>query len=192
MIMTLVFEVIRYKIITNALLPTVRVRLRVTNQTGKQFNAGVVICDVSLGNVKSQVTDPPYITNSVSMSNAWVNVGNSFEVQFNILFSQEILHRLDKLIAPQEDVRLNLHSYVQIFYLDQQSRIEQTTSDTGLCNFEIKMSDWVKIAYDWGKEMVLVPMSPETHERIKELLKTNKHLKNIDELMNELINLHAK
>ena len=136
--MTLVFEVIRYKIITNALLPTVRVRLRVTNQTGKQFNAGVVICDVSLGNVKSQVTDPPYITSSVSMSNAWVNVGNSFEVQFNILFSQEILHRLDKLIAPQEDVRLNLHLYVQIFYLDQQSRIEQTTSDTGLCNFEIK------------------------------------------------------
>ena len=189
--MALLFEVAHYKIITSALLPMVRIRLRVTNETGKQFSAGMIVCDVYLGKSKSQIADLPYLTTSVSTSNVWVSSGNSFEVQLNIAFSQEILYRLDKIIESQDDVRLNLHPHVQIFYLDQQGKIEQTASDTGICNFEIKMSDWAKIAYDWGKDMVLVPMSPETHETIKELLKTNKHLKNIDELMKELMEIHS-
>ena len=189
--MALLFEVAHYKIITSALLPMVRIRLRVANETGKQFSAGMIVCDVYLGKSKSQIADLPYLTTSVSTSNVWVSSGTSFEVQLNIAFSQEILYRLDKIIESQDDVRLNLHPHVQIFYLDQQGKIEQTASDTGICNFEIKMSDWAKIAYDWGKDMVLVPMSPETHETIKELLKTNKHLKNIDELMKELMEIHS-
>ena len=54
--MGVLFEVIRYKIITNSLLPMVRVRLRVTNDTGALFRAGVVICDVYLG--KSELFSP--------------------------------------------------------------------------------------------------------------------------------------
>ncbi|NMJ86377.1 MAG: hypothetical protein EX285_00785 [Thaumarchaeota archaeon] len=189
--MGVLFEVIRYKIITNSLLPMVRVRLRVTNDTGTLFRAGVVICDVYLGKSESQGGDLPYITSSLSVSDDWVNVGNSFEVQANIVFTQETLYKLDKLISLQEDLRLNLHAQVQIFNLDQQNKIEQTSTERSICNFEIKTSDWAKIAYEWGKEIVLVPMSPNTYERIREILKTSKRLKNIDEAINELMEMHS-
>ena len=125
------------------------------------------------------------------MSDEWVNVGNSFEVQANIVFTQETLYKLDKLISLQEDLRLNLHAQVQIFNLDQQNKIEQTSTERSICNFEIKTSDWAKIAYEWGKEIVLVPMSPNTYERIREILKTSKRLKNIDEAINELMETHS-
>jgi len=188
--MSLGFEVAGYEIRDNALLPSVRVRLRVTNQTSKVFVAGVIICAIHFGKIRNLKL--PYITTATSLSNAYVGIGNSFDVQIDILFTQEILYRLDKLIVSSEDVRLMLYPDVQIFYVDQQSKIEQVAHYAGECNFEIKMSDWAKIAYEWGKEMVLVPMSPKIFEKVKELLKTNRHLKSPADVIDELLNLYTK
>jgi hypothetical protein len=40
--------------------------------------------------------------------------------------------------------------------------------------------------------MVLVPMSPKTNERIKEVMRNSRYLRSIDEVFTELLNRYEK
>ncbi len=187
-------EVAGYSIETNALLPTVNVRLRITNPVGSSAIAVATVCNVYFGKTMSHFQNQQFITTFTAIHSYWVNpnTNTAFEVVIRITFTQEMLYMIEKLKAPQEDLYLTLVPHALFFPIDQQNRTERPNSDSGLCQLDIKMSDWAKIAYEWGKEMTLVPMSPKTHERIKELLKTQKHLRSIDDVINELIDLHTK
>ncbi len=54
------------------------------------------------------------------------------------------------------------------------------------------MSDWAKIAYDWGKEAALMPISPKLYERIKELMRNSKYFTGTDDVIEELLNRYTK
>jgi hypothetical protein len=101
------------------------------------------------------------------------------------------LYRLDKLIAIGQDVSFVVNARIFFTHHEQSDNTTHPGVLQGTNVLEIKSSDWTKISYDWGKDSVLVPMSPKTHEKLKDALRTNKHLKNIDEMIDELLGLHG-
>lgn len=185
-------EVARYDIVKNAILPTLKIKLRSKNQNEKYVYFSSAMCEVRFGKALSGFADLPLVAKVPTHINYWVKGYSDYEFEFDLTLTQEILYKLDKLINSQQDVYFVIKADVQFFYTDQTSKIEQATHDGGECVLDVKMSDWARIAYDWGKEMALMPISPKLFERIHELMRNSKYFKGTDDVIDELLNRYAK
>jgi hypothetical protein len=191
MVISTYLQVARYDL-KKSVLPAIEVRLRSQNQTDKRAFYTAAKCEIYLGRDFS--ANSLLVMKLPAPINEHVHPGNHFEFRFDLIFSQELLYRLDKLVNFQQDVIFTLNCYLQALYLSQESpyRLESAAWQQASCLLEIKMSDWARIAYDWGREMVLVPMLPKTHGRIKEVMANSRYLRSVDEVFAELLNRYAK
>ncbi len=184
-------DVARYRI-KNAILPTIEVQLRTKNQQEKNMHYSAAVCEVYFGKeIPLNHNNSPYITSVPVVIGKWVRGHEELEFWFDLPFSQEILFLLSKRVASGDDAQFIIQTNVTLYHLDQSNKVEHASSDVGQCVLEVKMSDWLRLSAVWGRDMTLVPMLPKTHEKLLDALKLNKHLKSVDELVDELLTLHG-
>lgn len=179
--MTVNLEVAEYKI-QNAILPTFEIRLRANYEHSRPAYFGPALCEVHYG---EEIGKAQFVTSSSAMIAQNVRPGTGFNFRLYLTFSNEMLLKIDKLRSPQDDAHFLLWAKMPVIYTDQTGDI--TGFEHNTCRLDIAMSNWVKIAFDWGKDLALMPIDPKLYERLQEISRDHKYLKSPNEVVDELV-----
>jgi hypothetical protein len=184
--MTVNIEVAEYKI-QDAVLPTFDVRVRVRYEHSRQAYFGLALCEIYYGKA---IGNARYLTSSPTTIARNVRPNTDFDFRFYLTFSQEMLRAIDKQRSPQDDAHFVIWTRMPVIFTDQAGDI--AGFEHAHCNFDIAMSNWVKIAFDWAKDMALMPIDPKLYERLQEIARDHKYLKSPNEVIDELVNRFDK
>jgi hypothetical protein len=189
--MTLVLYKPTSEIKDNTILPTIEIEVRAKHQDATNAFYSWAMCELYVGK-DFEFHKIPLVNSVAAMINQRVNAQSDFSFKFDVVITQEIQHRLSKLIGHGQDAHFILRVVAQLFDTDGDHKIIRANVLSDNCRLKINMSEWVKVSTKWGKDYILIPLSPTTHEKMIDLRRLYKHLPTDDDLIDELMRLHTK
>lgn len=187
--MTLVLDIATCKIKQNAILPTFEITLRAKHQENRDAFFTSAICKIYLGEETKT-----YLTSVPTFINAQVKGQDNLRFEIDLIFTQELMYMVKRQTIEGHDIHLSIDVVAQLFYtekIDTSNKIAQGGWASDSCKVDIDISDWVKNVTK-RSDYMLIPISPETHEKLQTLLKFYKPMKNLEDIIIELIDLNTK
>jgi len=176
------FEITSCEPYANSISPALYFNARVENQWGVLVRGGIGFCSVYFNQ-----PNMGRLVGRVDIQIPAISHMTSGKLSFTFVFTREQLFYIDKYKGDQADVNLSFEVNYVLFTGDTNNPILSTT-DNG--NFRISMSDWHRFTSPWGREAILVPITPEIMAKLEELKKAGLGFRNLEEVIEDSYNIH--